>query len=166
MQREMSNGASSNQGSAFGEGGGGFHKWLMDMLPQPIFVRTASGAILYANRAAAEAVGVPGGGRIERWQFTPRAVPRPSSANNASAMGGGGGGQISEASEGELDLPRGPIAPSSATQLTLPSPTERHAVLLQDRLGFQRTVLSMHRMPFWLVDRSGAQHAIVMYVAS
>ena len=59
-----------------------------------------------------------------------------------------------------------PIAPSSATQLTLPSPTERHAVLLQDRLGFQRTVLSMHRMPFWLVDRSGAQHAIVMYVAS
>ena len=68
-------------------------------------------------------------------------------------------------SQGELDLPRHPCAPG-APQVALPAPTERHAVLLQDQGGAQRTVISMHRMPFWLVDRTGAQHAVVMYVAN
>ena len=35
-------------------------------------------------------------------------------------------------SQGELDLPRGSI-PRGGPQLSLPAPTERHAVLLQDR---------------------------------
>ena len=111
-------------------GAGSFHRWLMDMLPQPIFVRTASGAILYANRAAAEAVGVAGSGRIERWQFTPRAVPRPA-GRPASANAGANQG-ASEVVEGELDLPRGAM-PASGPRMTLPAPSERHAVLLQDR---------------------------------
>lgn len=67
--------------------------------------------------------------------------------------------------QGELDLPRGALSRGSA-QLALPAPTERHAVLLQDRAGAQRMVLSMHRMPFWLIDRAGASHAVVMYVAN
>ena len=141
-------------------GAGSFHRWLMDMLPQPIFVRTASGAILYANRAAAEAVGVAGSGRIERWQFTPRAVPRP--ANRAAAVNPTG---ASEPVEGELDLPRGAMS-TNGPRMTLPAPSERHAVLLQDRAGAQRMVLSMNRMPFWLVDTAGSQQAVVMYVAS
>ena len=141
-------------------GAGSFHRWLMDMLPQPIFVRTASGAILYANRAAAEAVGVAGSGRIERWQFTPRAVSRP--ANRAAAVNPAG---ASEPVEGELDLPRGAMS-TNGPRMTLPAPSERHAVLLQDRAGAQRMVLSMNRMPFWLVDTAGSQQAVVMYVAS
>ena len=47
----------------------------------------------------------------------------------------------------------------------LPAPTERHAVLLQDRHGTFSAVLSMHRLPFWLVDHRGAQHPVVMYCA-
>ena len=56
--------------------------------------------------------------------------------------------------------------PRTAQPLTLPAPTERHAVLLQDLNGAQRMVLSMHRLPFWLVDRLGMQHAVIMYVAN
>ena len=66
---------------------------------------------------------------------------------------------------GELDLPRGAMS-TNGPRMTLPAPSERHAVLLQDRAGAQRMVLSMNRMPFWLVDTAGSQQAVVMYVAS
>jgi len=135
---------------------GGFHKWLMDMLPQPIFVRTATGAVLYANRATADAVGVLPGRHIERWQLTPRAVPR------AGLMGlGNQGSQIAEMVEGERDLPRAAIAGSPHV---LPAPSESHSVLLQDAAGAQRSLLSMHRIPFWMADSGGLHHAVVMYI--
>jgi hypothetical protein len=105
-------------------------------------VRSASGDIVFANRAAAAMVGLPAGSVVERWQVTPRATR-------------------AEASEGELDLPRKHLGKSAPPEL--PPPTERHPVLLLDRAGQQHHVLSMTRTPFWLVDRHGAQHALVMY---
>ena len=130
--------------------GGSFHKWLLDMLPLPIVVRTAEGDIIYSNRAACTAVGLLGGGMqlLERWQFTPRAVPRPGVNANV---------------EGELDLPRGPMASATA----LPVPTEGHPVLLQaNRVGGQTAVVMMHRRPFWILDASGAHFAVVLYVGA
>ena len=66
--------------------------------------------------------------------------------------------------QGEADLPRAPLPPSAPVP-PLPATTDKHAVLLQDRRGAVRTLLSMRRMPFWLVDADGMKHAVVMYIA-
>ena len=139
-------------------GEGGFHKWLMDMLPQPVFVRSATGKLLYANRATHEAVGVPTHERIAEWQLTPRAVPRPAGASHYRS------GEMITTEEGEADLPRIPIQGQPAPR-PLPAPTERHAVMLQDQTGTQRCVADMHRIPFWMLDSSHTQHAVVMYMS-
>merc|ERR1711871_1022804 len=64
-----------------GFAGGTFHDWLLGMLPQLIYVRSADGALLYANKAGAEAAGVTPGAVIEAWQVTPAALL------NANEMG-------------------------------------------------------------------------------
>ena len=69
--------------ATFGGGQGGFHQWLMNVLPQPIIVRTSNGGLLYANRAACAAVKSNPGDRLERWQFTPRAVATPGAGAGA-----------------------------------------------------------------------------------
>jgi len=149
-------------------GGGGFHHWLLDMLPQPIFVRAASGALLFSNAAAATALGMPTGSTIEGWQVTPQVVALDESACSVTDTAG------------EADLPRGGL-PTSLSLPALPAPTERHPVLLQHsgtgtgddggddggsygQLCGQQTLLHMARTPFWIVDGSGARHALVLYV--
>ena len=68
---------------------------------------------------------------------------------------------------GELDLPPEPLRlAAGSTAPALPLPSGLHAVLLQQRDGVRSTLVTMHRSPFWLIDRSGAHHAVVMYVAS
>ena len=145
-----------------GQRGDTFFKWLLDMLPQPILVRSSGGAILYANRAAARVVDVPpiAGERIEPWQVTPRSTMPADSTRVV---------------DGEADLPRGPIQPwqfdaaASGTAMgvsrALPPPSAGHAVMLQAR-NFRTMLVTMYRIPFWLVDRRGTHHAVVLYVAN
>ena len=116
-------------------------------------------AILYANRAMAEAVGASHAGQLEAWQLTPRAVPKASAAMTDGVLPAHGGHSV----QGERDLPRVPI-PAAGALPPLPAPTKSHTVLVQDAMGVQRSLLSMHRVPFWVADSTSVQHAAVMYI--
>lgn len=134
--------------------GKALHKWLLDLMPQPVFVRSATGSLLYCNQAGAQSVGMPRGEWPESWQVTPQVAPQPHAAG------------VTAETEGELDLLREPVDQRSSPPL--PSPCNHFFVLLQDGTGVTRTVLSTHRIPFWLAasDGSGTKRAAVLYVGS
>ena len=137
-----------------------FYRWLLDVLPQPIFVRNSAGLLLYHNRALSDLVGQPADRKIEPWQVTPQALVSSFGAHVTSLRSG----RFAAQTEGELDLPRGAV-PHAGSPPSLPPPTPHHGVLLQDGAKQQQTLLSMHRTPFWLLDSNGAtMQAAVMYV--
>ena len=191
---------------------GQFFRRLLDMLPNPIFVRTAKGEIIFTNRCGSLTLGGMSGMTPEPWQVTPQvaAQTHPSRQRQSASAKFNQQGRMS-APEGELDLPIDPVplnAPPSVTEL--PPPSNNYYVLLQGamrraaslpsrasphRLGpgvlppsplhldlltpphpcihagrgvSNRTVLAMHRIPFWLAseDSSNTQQAVVMYVAT
>lgn len=132
--------------------GKALHKSLLDLLPQPVFVRSATGSLLYCNQAAAYAIGTPRGEVPEAWQVTPQVAPQPHVAG------------VGVESEGELDLPREPVDQRSSP--ALPPPSNHFCVLLQDPSGMTRTMLSTHRIPFWMAASDGTKRAVVLYVGS
>ena len=150
------------------------HRKLTDLLPTPVFVRSALGEILYANRAGSLAVGEVPGILPASWQVTPQvaAMTHPlRMAARAAAMSGAAAcpGALAAAGEGELDLPQQPLSIASPEEL--PSATAAHYVLLQGRGAAMRSVLTMHRIPFWLAVPGAdgfaptEKRAVVMYVA-
>lgn len=135
-------------------GGDALHKRLLDLLPQPIFLRSAAGNLLYANQACNILVGVNGGGYAEPWQITPQMVMHA----HLNLMGG-------TDNAGEVDIPREPVM---GTPPMLPPPANNFCVLLQDKDGRSRHLISTHRVPFWMAtaDGTGRQRAVVLYVGS
>lgn len=139
-------------------GGNLLYKSLLDLMPTPIYVRTADGQILFANRCGSLAAGELPGMHPAAWQVTPQVAPttHPSRLRaNASRVD----------KEGEVDLPHEHI-PASAVGEPLPEPVRDYSVLIQGRAAPIRAVLTMHRIPFWVATPDGtAQRAVVMYVA-
>jgi PAS domain-containing protein len=151
---------------------GALHRSLLDFLPMPMFVRSATGAILYANRALTDAAGVPAGSVPAPWQVAPQ-IPGSTSTSTPSptATGGadGGGGGASTGVVPETDLP--PDAPASASagsvpSTPLPQPMFNYTVRLADPNNRTSLLQSMHRIPFWLAteDGSNMQRAVCLYV--
>ena len=68
----------------------------------------------------------------------------------------------------EPDLPSLPCSSEPGIAPTLPPRANNFHVLLLDRGGGKRHMLSTTRIPFWVaaVDGSGLQRAAVMYVGS
>lgn len=148
---------------------GQLYRRLLDMVPAPVFVRTAKGEIIFANRSGLLILGEVPGMTPAPWQVTPQitAHRHPSRAGKTPSAPRFDG-RMPQAPEGELDLPPDPVpldAPSSVTEL--PAPSTNYYVLLQGRTASTRTVLPMHRIPFWLAteDSSNTQRAVVLYVA-
>ena len=108
-----------------------------------------------ARGTCGDSVGVQLGERLEAWQVTPQMAPSSQVNLNGQAD-----------CTGELDLPK--EHSSNRSPPALPPPSQHYCVLLQDRGGLQRAVLSMHRIPFWMTSTEGSsmQEAAVMYVGS
>jgi hypothetical protein len=139
--------------------GGGLqmYKCLLDLIPSPIFVRSADGKILYTNRCGFVTLGEASSALPAAWQVTPQLAPTTHSSRRAGDK------------EGEVDLPRDPVPAATATNEPLPPlPAASHgfSVLIQGRSTPIRAVLLMHRIPFWLASADGSAHsAVCMYVA-
>ncbi|KOO34634.1 hypothetical protein Ctob_011485 [Chrysochromulina tobinii] len=121
---------------------------------QPVFVRSATGSILFCNFAATDAVGLPRGEWPQAWQITPQVVSPPYAPGVTSEM------------RGELDLLRDPV--DQHDPVALPAPTSNFNVLLQNSRGIYQSMLCAHRIPFWMAssDNSGTKRAVVLYVGS
>ena len=130
------------------------HHGLINLLPQPVFVRSATGSILFCNFAATDAVGLPRGEWPQAWQITPQVVSPPYAPGVTSEM------------RGELDLLRDPV--DQHDPVALPAPTSNFNVLLQNSRGIYQSMLCAHRIPFWMAssDNSGTKRAVVLYVGS
>mmetsp|Transcript_4071 Transcript_4071/g.10555 ORF Transcript_4071/g.10555 Transcript_4071/m.10555 type:complete len:391 (+) Transcript_4071:2-1174(+) len=138
-------------------GGSMLYKSLLDLMPTPIYVRTAEGQLLFSNRLGSITAGEPPGMLPAPWQVTPQVAP----VTHPSRMMTG----RSADKEGEIDLPRDQI-PAGAIGEPLPPPSQGYSVLIQGRSAPIRNVLTMHRIPFWFsASDGGAQSAVVMYVA-
>ena len=161
---------------------GPLHQGLLDLMPQPIFVRSASGTVLYANRALVEVCGVSPGSLPKPWQIAPQFTTATHTLRLTGEDGGAGGGSTSGSVHGgeggsvggdtthhELDLPLETVSPG-ATKPQLPPASQGCAVLLQpaDHTKAPLLLAPLHRIPFWLStdDGSGTQRASVMYVNS
>ena len=161
---------------------GPLHQGLLDLMPQPIFVRSASGTVLYANRALVEVCGVSPGSLPKPWQIAPQFTTATHTLRLTGEDGGAGGGSTSGSVHGgeggsvggdtthhELDLPLETVSPG-ATKPQLPPASQGCAVLLQpaDHTKAPLLLAPLHRIPFWLStdDGSGTQRASVMYVHS
>ena len=151
--------------AALGVFNSALHRKLLDLLPAPVFVRSAHGEILYANRSGSLAVGEVPGIMPAPWQVTPQVAttPHPSRASRATPAANGATGNND--AEGELDLPRDLLPVSSTVEL--PPSSGSYYVLLQGRGASIRTVLTMHRVPFWMSapNAAGMKRGVVMYVA-
>ena len=189
MQRTASAADFSRMATSALSGMGGLHRTMLDALPQPIFLRSAAGGLLYCNRALCSATLMPKDTWPEAWQVTfpyssrhcldpasgllstwaaradglivlyPCMQVTPQVAPLPHPHSNGEGYQ-----EGEVDLPRGLVDQRSAP--TLPQSTSSFRVLLQDSTGMSRTLLTTWRIPLWLAagDSTTGQRAAVMYV--
>ena len=159
--------------------GGGLqmYKCVLDLIPSPIFVRSADGKIIYSNRCGYVTLGeapnaLPAAwqvtsshvkssqvtsSHVKSWQVTPQLAPTTHLSRRTGDK------------EGEVDLPRDPVPAATATNEPLPPlPAASHgfSVLIQGRSTPIRAVLLMHRIPFWLASPDGSAHsAVCMYVA-
>ena len=134
------------------------HRGLLDYLPVPMLVRSATGAILYANRALTDAAGVATGSVPSAWQVSPQMPNAPAPPSHVDG---------SEIIAPEHDLP--PDAPStsgSVPQVPLPPVVLNCSLLLRDSQKRTSVLHPMHRIPFWLAtgDGSNLQRAVVLYV--
>ena len=136
----------------------GFHKWLMDMLPQPIFC--ACGRRRHT---------VPQPGHIGGRRRIARRDDRALAAHATRRAQAEQSRQRVRPGRERQRRRRARLAAAALSSTTagppLPAPTEGHSVLVQDTTGAQRSILSMHRVPFWMADSTGVQHAVVMYIS-
>ena len=162
---------------------GPLHQALLDLLPQPIFVRSAAGVVLYANRALNDACGMPPGSLPQPWQIAPQfttVMHTQRMGNSGHGSRGGshpasrensvhGGSAASDTANHEMDLPLDIVSPGVG-KAPLPPASQSCTVLLHSLDTSKPPVLlsSLHRIPFWLSadDGSGTQRASVMYVHS
>jgi hypothetical protein len=142
------------------------HRKLLDMLPSPVFVRSATGDILYANRALIDAVGVPEGSVPASWQIAPHVPGTTEPGNNADHA-------RAVALSGEHDLPPDMPADPSGGLPPVPLPAAQLGIsvaLTHSQHTQPSAVLQMNRIPFWLAAPaadggvSDQHRAVVLYV--